>query len=52
VTKTADNSAAQANLQTTLTGTDTFYTVNNQTYSNLLGGSASRGELSDDGGEL
>jgi type IV pilus assembly protein PilA len=40
VTKTANNTAAQANLQTALTGADTFYTANNQTYSNLLGGSA------------
>jgi type IV pilus assembly protein PilA len=38
VTKTANNTAAQANLQTALTGADTFYTSNNQTYSNLLGG--------------
>jgi type IV pilus assembly protein PilA len=41
VTKTANNTAAQANLQTALTGADTFYTANNQTYSSLLGGSAS-----------
>jgi type IV pilus assembly protein PilA len=41
VTKTANNTAAQANLQTALTGADTFYTANNQTYSNLLGGSGS-----------
>jgi type IV pilus assembly protein PilA len=41
VTKTANNTAAQANLQTALTGADTFYTSNNQTYSNLMGGSAS-----------
>jgi type IV pilus assembly protein PilA len=40
VTKTANNTAAQANLQTALTGADTFYTSNNQTYSGLLGGSA------------
>ena len=35
VTKTANNTAAQANLQTALTGADTFYTANNQTYSGL-----------------
>jgi type IV pilus assembly protein PilA len=35
VTKTANNTAAQANLQTALTGADTFYTANNQTYTNL-----------------
>jgi type IV pilus assembly protein PilA len=35
VTKTANNTAAQANLQTALTGADTFYTANNQTYSNI-----------------
>ena len=37
VTKTANNTAAQANLQTALTGADTFYTANNQTYSGLMG---------------
>jgi prepilin-type N-terminal cleavage/methylation domain-containing protein len=37
VTKTANNTAAQANLQTALTGADTFYTSNNQTYTGLLG---------------
>jgi len=36
VTKTANNTASQANLQTALTGADTFYTANNQTYSNIL----------------
>jgi type IV pilus assembly protein PilA len=36
VTKTANNTAAQANLQTALTGADTFYTNNNQTYSNIM----------------
>jgi type IV pilus assembly protein PilA len=38
VTKTANNTAAQANLQTALTGADTFYTANNQTYVGLYGG--------------
>src|ERR1035437_101930 len=38
VTKTANNTAAQANLQTALTGADTFYTSNNQTYTGLYGG--------------
>ena len=38
VTKTANNTAAQANLQTALTGADTFYTANNQTYAGLYGG--------------
>ena len=37
VTKTANNTAAQANLQTALTGAATFYTSNNQTYTGLLG---------------
>ncbi len=36
VTKTANNTASQANLQTALTGADTFYTANNQTYSNIM----------------
>ena len=36
VTKTANNTAAQANLQTALTGADTFYTANNQTYSSIM----------------
>jgi len=35
VTKTANNTAAQANLQTALTGADTYYTSNNQTYSGV-----------------
>jgi len=35
VTKTANNTAAQANLQTALTGADTFYTNANQTYSGI-----------------
>jgi type IV pilus assembly protein PilA len=39
VTKTANNTAAQANLQTALTGADTFYTSNNQTFSGIYGGS-------------
>ena len=38
VTKTANNTAAQANLQTALTGADTIYTANNQTYAGLYGG--------------
>ena len=33
VTKTANNTAAQANLQTALTGADTYYTSANQSYS-------------------
>jgi len=36
VTKTANNTAAQANLQTALTGADTFYTANNQTYAYIM----------------
>ena len=40
VTKTANNTAAQANLQTALTGADTFYTNSNQTYAGLDGGVA------------
>ena len=35
VTKTANNTAAQANLQTALTGADTYYTSDNQTYSGI-----------------
>ena|ERR1039457_1859230 len=38
VTKTANNTAAQANLQTALTGADTYYTSNNQTYAGLYNG--------------
>jgi hypothetical protein len=37
VTKTANNTAAQANLQTALTGADTYYTSNNQTYLGIYG---------------
>ena len=46
VTKTANNTAAQANLQTALTGADTFYTANNQTYSNLYFGAAGVSSIS------
>src|ERR1700683_1774092 len=35
VTKGANNTAAQANLQTARTGTDTFYPNANQTYSGI-----------------
>jgi type IV pilus assembly protein PilA len=35
VTKTANNTASQANLQTALTGADTFYTNSSQTYSGI-----------------
>src|SRR5579872_1667025 len=35
VTKTANDTAAQANLQTTLTGAKTWYTQNNQTYTGV-----------------
>ena len=38
VTKGANNTAAQANLQTALTGADTFYTDSNQTFSGVYGG--------------
>ena len=38
MTKTANNTAAQANLQTALTGADTYYTSNNQTYTGLYAG--------------
>jgi type IV pilus assembly protein PilA len=38
VTKTANNTASQANLQTALTGADTFYTANNQSYTGIYGG--------------
>ncbi len=37
--RSADNTAAQANLQTALTGADTFYTANNQTFAGVYGGS-------------
>ena len=37
VTKTANNTAAQANLQTALTGADTYYTSNNQSYNGIYG---------------
>ena len=41
VTKGANNTAAQANLQTALTGADTFYTNSNQTFTGLDGSSTS-----------
>lgn len=36
VTKGANGTAAQSNLQTALTGADTFYTSNNQSYTNIM----------------
>lgn len=43
VTKTANNTAAQANLKTALTASDTYYELADQTYSGILtsGGSVS-----------
>jgi type IV pilus assembly protein PilA len=35
-TKAANNTAVQSNLETALTGSDTFYTQNGQSYSNVL----------------
>lgn len=40
VTKSANDTAAQSNLQTALTGAKTFYTQNNQTYSGVYTGFA------------
>src|SRR5271157_5143303 len=36
VTKQANDTAAQSNLQTALTGAKTFYTQQNQTYTNIM----------------
>jgi type IV pilus assembly protein PilA len=36
VTKSANNTAVQGSLQTALKGANTYYTANNQSYSNLL----------------
>lgn len=43
VTKAANNTAAQSNLQTALTGADTYYTQDNQSYTGIMttGGTAS-----------
>src|SRR5271165_7569695 len=38
VTKSANDTAAQSNLQTALTGAKTYYTENNQTYTGVYGG--------------
>ena len=38
--KSSNNAAAQANLQIALTGADTVYTNNNQSYSGIYGGSS------------
>jgi type IV pilus assembly protein PilA len=38
VTKSANNTASQANLQTALTGADTYYTAANQTYTGIFAG--------------
>lgn len=39
VTKNANSTAAQSNLQTALTGVDTYYTNANQSYAGLIGSS-------------
>jgi type II secretory pathway pseudopilin PulG len=39
VTKSANNTAAQSNLQTVLTGAKTYYEQANQTYSGVFGSS-------------
>ena len=36
VTKSANNTSAQANLQTALTGSDTYYTLSSQSYSGIM----------------
>ena len=41
VTKQANDTAAQSNLQTALTGAKTFYTQQNQTYTNIMNASTS-----------
>jgi len=41
VTKQANDTAAQSNLQTALTGAKTFYTQQNQTYSNIMNSTTS-----------
>lgn len=46
VTKTANNTAAQSNLQTALTGSDTFYTQNQQSYSGIFTGTTYASSLS------
>jgi len=40
VTRSANDTAAQSNLQTALTGAKTYYTENNQTYTGVYGGFA------------
>ncbi len=46
VTKTANNTAAQANLQTALTGADTYYTSSNQSYSYIDSSQATTSNIS------
>ncbi|MGC9960522.1 MAG: prepilin-type N-terminal cleavage/methylation domain-containing protein [Acidimicrobiales bacterium] len=45
VTKGANNTAAQANLQNALTGAKTYFTDSNQTYTNLESPSASTSDI-------
>ncbi len=40
VTKSATNTAASSNLQTALTGAETYYTTNNGSYSGIFGGAS------------
>ncbi|HVC24405.1 MAG TPA: prepilin-type N-terminal cleavage/methylation domain-containing protein [Acidimicrobiales bacterium] len=48
VTKSATNTAVTSNLQTALTGADTYYTQNNGTYTSLIG-STSVSDISKEG---
>ena len=45
VTKGANGTAAQSNLQTALTGGDTYFTDNNQSYSGIMTGGGSTSSL-------
>jgi prepilin-type N-terminal cleavage/methylation domain-containing protein len=46
VTKGANGTAAQSNLQTALTGSDTYFTDNNQSYSGIMTSGGSTSDLS------
>ncbi|MGH9294302.1 MAG: prepilin-type N-terminal cleavage/methylation domain-containing protein [Acidimicrobiales bacterium] len=48
VTKGANNTAAQSNLQTALTGADTFYTNSNQSYTGIWSGTDAQGNAVSD----
>ncbi|MHB1973579.1 MAG: prepilin-type N-terminal cleavage/methylation domain-containing protein, partial [Acidimicrobiales bacterium] len=49
VTKSATNTAASSNLQTALTGAETYYTTNNGSYSGITSSTSSVSNIAQEG---